>query len=168
MHVHRKSSIIGNDPFLFLFIMAGIGGLSPLRLFHQSIESALTNDKIYIVNYHMREHIFGDLFDDTKGKSHLDFEIDPCKVVAALIKYPRHCQREQTASNVHSVSYENAFNTSIGTCQATDPDDRGHIVFIKISQERRPEFKDLYDYFLLTLIISKNWRIFSPNGPHCR
>ena len=148
--------------------MAGIRGLSPLRLFHQSIESALTNDKIYIVNYHMREHIFGDLFDNTKGKSHLDFEIDLCKVVTALIKYPRNCQHKQTASGVHSVSYENACNTSVGTCQATDPVDRGHIVFIKISQEHRPEFKNLYDYFLLTLIISENGEYsLSPNGPHC-
>ena len=148
--------------------MAGIGGLSPLRLFHQSIERALKSDKIYIVNYHAREHIFGELFDDTKGKSYLDFQIDPCKLVAALIKYPRHCQYEQTASGVHSVSYENAFSTTIGTCQPTDPDDRGHIVFIKISQEHRPEFKDSYNYFLLTLIISENWRIVSQNGPHCQ
>ena len=108
--------------------MAGIGGLSPLRLFHQSIECALKYDKIYIVNYHAREHIFGDLFDDTKGKSHLDFEIDLSEVVAALNKYPRHCQHKQTASGVHSVSYENAFNASIGTCQPTDPDNQGHIV----------------------------------------
>ena len=108
------------------------------------------------MNFHAREHIFGDLLDDTKGKSHLDFEIDPCKVVASLIKNPRHCQHEQTASGVHSVSYENAFNGSIGTCKDTDPHDRGHIVFIKISQERRPEFRHLYDYFVLTLIISKN------------
>ena len=116
--------------------MAGIRGLSPLRLFHQSIESALPNNKIYIVNFHAREHIFGDLFDNTKGKSHLDFEIDLCKVVASLIKYPRHCLHEQTASSVHSVSYENAFNRTVGTCQDSDPDDREHIVFIKISQER--------------------------------
>ena len=115
----------------------------------------------YIVNYHVREHIFGELFDDTKGKSYLDFQIDPCKLVAALIKYPRHCQHEQTASSVHSVSYENAFSATIGTCQPTDRDNRGHIVFKKISQECRPEVKDLYDYFLLTLIISENWRIVS-------
>ena len=70
----------------------------------------------------MREHIFGDLFDDTKGKSHLDFEIDLCKVVASLIKYQRHCQHKQTASGVHSVSYENTFNGSVGTCQDSDPD----------------------------------------------
>ena len=100
-----------------------------------------------------------------KGKSHLDIEIDPCKVVASLIKYPRHCKHKQTASGVHSVSYENAFNASVGTCKDSDPDKLGHIVFIKISQERRPEFRQLYDYFLLTLFISKNWRIFSPNGP---
>ena len=74
--------------------MAGIRGLSPLRLFHQSIKRALKNNKIYIVNFHPREHIFGDLFDDTKEKSHLDFEIDLCKVVASLIKYPRHCLHE--------------------------------------------------------------------------
>ena len=48
--------------------MAGIGGLSPLRLFHQSIEHALKYNKIYIVNFHAREHIFGDLFDNTKRK----------------------------------------------------------------------------------------------------
>ena len=102
--------------------MAGIRGLSPLRLFHQSIEHALKYNKIYIVNFHAREHIFGDLFDDTKGKSHLDIEIDSCKVVASLIKYPRHCQHEQTASGVHSVSYENAFNASVGTCKDSDPD----------------------------------------------
>ena len=120
--MHRKSSIIENDPLLFSSIMAGIGGLSPLRLFHQSIEHALKNKKLYIVNFYVREHIFGDLFDDTKGKSHLDFEIDPFKVVASLIKYPRHCLYEQTASGVHSVSYENAFNGSIGICQDSDPD----------------------------------------------
>ena len=66
--------------------MAGIGGLSPLRLFHQSIKTALEYNNIYIVNFHAREHIFGDLLDDTKGKSHLDFEIDLCKLVASLIK----------------------------------------------------------------------------------
>ena len=147
--------------------MAGIRGLSPLRLFHQSIEHALKYNKIYIVNFHPREHIFGDLFDDTKGKSHLDIEIDPCKVVASLIKYPRHCQYEQTASGVHSVSYENVFNASVGTCKDSDPDKWGHIVFIKISQKCHPEFTQSYNYFLLTLIISKNWRIFSPNGPQC-
>ena len=103
--------------------MAGIGGLSPLRLFHQSTEAALEYNKIYIVNFHGKEHIFGDLLDDTKGKSDLDFEIYPCKVVASLIKNPRHCQHEQTASGVHSVSYENAFNGSVGTCKDTDPHD---------------------------------------------
>ena len=148
--------------------MAGIRGLSPLRLFHQSIEAALEYNKLYIVNFHVREHIFGDLLDDTKGKSHLDFEIDPCKVVASLIKNPRHCRHKQTASGVHSVSYENTFNRSVGTCKDTDPHDLGHIVFIKISQECHPEFRHLYDYFVLTLIISENWRIFSPNGPQCQ
>ena len=168
MHGHRKSSIIEND-FLFISsVMAGIRGLSPLRLFHQSIERALKSDKIYIVNYHAREHIFGELFDNIKGKSYLDFQIDPCKLVATLIKYQRHYQHKQSASGVHSVSYENALSATSGTCQPTDPDKRGHIVFKKISQERRPEFKDLYDYFLLTLIISKNWRIVSQNGPHCQ
>ena len=148
--------------------MAGIGGLSPLGLFHQSTEHVLEYNKIYLVNFHAREHIFGDLFDDTKGKSHLDIEIDPCKVVASLIKYPRHCQHEQTASSVHSVSYENALNASIGRGQDSDPHHQGHIVFIKISQECHPEFRQLYDYFVLTLIISQNWRIFSPNGPQFR
>ena len=167
-HAHRKSSIIENDLFFFFSNMAGIGGLLPLGLFHQGIEHALKYDKIYIVNYHSRELIFGDLFDDTKGKSHLDIEIDPCKVVASLIKYPRDCLHEQTQSGVPLVSYENAFNASLGTCQDSDPDDRGYIVFIKISQERHPEFRRSYDYFLLTLIISKNWRIFRPNGPHCQ
>ena len=74
--------------------MAGIGGLSPLRLIHQSIEHALEYVRIYIVNFHGREHIFGDLFDDTKGMSHLDTEIDLRKVVASLNKYPRSCQHE--------------------------------------------------------------------------
>ena len=148
--------------------MAGIRGLSPLRLIHQSIEHTLEYNRIYIVNFHAREHIFGDLFDYTEGKSHLDIEIDPCKVVASLIKYPRNCQHEQTQSSVHSVSYENVFNSSLGTCQHSDPDERGHIVFIKISEERHPEFTQSYDYFVLTLIISENWRILSPNGPQCQ
>ena len=65
--------------------MAGIRGLSPLRLIHQSIEHALEYDRIYIVNFHAREPIFGDLFDNTMGKSHLDIEIDLHKVVASLI-----------------------------------------------------------------------------------
>ena len=64
-------------------------------------------DRIYTVNFHAREHIFGSLFDDTKGKSYLDKEIDPRKLVASLIKYPRNCQHELTHSGVHSVSYEN-------------------------------------------------------------
>ena len=148
--------------------MAAIGGLSPLSLFHQSIECALKYNKIYIVNFNAREHSFGDLFHNTKWKSHLDFEIDLCKVLASLIKYPRHCQHEQITSGVHSVFYENTFNGSVGTCQDSDPDNQGHIVFIKISQEHHPEFRDSYDYFLLTLIISENWRIFSPNGPQCQ
>ena len=119
------------------------------------------------MNYHAREHFFGDLLDNTKGKSHLDIEIEPCKVVASLIKYQRNCLHKQTQSGVHSVSYENAFNASLGTFQDSDPTDRGHIVFIKISQERCSEFRRLYNYFLMTLIISENWRIFMPNGRHC-
>ena len=147
--------------------MAGIRGISPLRLIHQSIEKALEFNRIYIVNFHAREHIFGDLFDDTKGKSYLDIEIDLCKLVASLIKYPRDCEHEQTHSSVHSVSYENAFMSSLGTCQESDAEERGHIVFIKISQERHPEFKQMFDYYLVTLIISKNSRILCPNGPQC-
>ena len=168
MHVHRKPSITENDLFLFLCIMAGIGGLSPLRLIHQSIKKALEFDRIYTVNFHAREHIFGSLFDDTKGKSYLDKEIDLHKLAASLIKYPRNCQHEQTHSGVHSVSYENAFTSSIGTCQESDADERGHIAFIKISQERHPEFKQTFDYYLVTLIISENWRILCPNGPQCQ
>ena len=137
--------------------MAGIRGISPLRLIHQSIEKALEFDPgIYTVNFHTRTHIFGDLFDDTKGKSYLDIKIDPCKLVASLIKYPRNCEHELTHSGVHSVSYENTFMSSIGTCQESDADERGHIVFIKISQECRPEFTQMFDYYLVTLIISEN------------
>ena len=116
--------------------MAGIGGLSPLRLIHQSIEHTLEYNRIYIVNFHAREHIFGDLFDYTEGKSCLDIEIDLRKVVASLIKYPRSCQHEQIQSSVHSVSYENTFNSFLGTCKDSDPDEQGHIVFIKIYEER--------------------------------
>ena len=148
--------------------MAGIGGISPLRLIHQSIEKALEFNRIYIVNFHAREHIFGDLFNNTKGKSYLDIEIDLRKLVASLIKYPRNCEHEQTISGVHSVSYENVFTSSLGTCQESDADERGHIVFIKISQEHCPEFKQMFDYYLVTLIISKNWRILRPNGPQCQ
>ena len=120
------------------------------------------------MNFHGREHIFGSLFDDTKGKSYLDKEIDPCKLVASLIKYPRNCQHKLIHSSVHSVSYENAFMPSIGICQESDTDDTGHIAFIKISQEHRPEFKQMFDYYLVTLIISENWRILHPNGPQCQ
>ena len=147
--------------------MAGFGGISPLRLIHQSIEQALGFNRIYTVNFHAREHIFGDLFDDTKGKSYLDIEIDPRKLVASLIKYPRNSEHEQTRSGVHSVSYENAFNSSLGTCQDSDTDKRGHIVFIKNSEQRHPEFTQMFDYYLVTLIISENWRIFCPNGLQC-
>ena len=95
--------------------MAGIRGLSSLRLIHQSIQKALEFDKTYTVNFYTREHIFESLFDDTKGKSYLDKEIDPRKLVASLIKYPRNRQHEQSHSSVHSVSYENAFTSSMGT-----------------------------------------------------
>ena len=87
--------------------MAGIGGLSLLKFIHQSIEKALEFDRIYTVSFHAREHIFGLLFDNTKGKLYLDKEIDPHKLVASLIKYPRNCQHKLTHSSVHSVSYEN-------------------------------------------------------------
>ena len=124
--------------------MAGIGGLSPLRVIHQSIEKALEFDRIYSVNFHNREQIFGSLYDDTKGKSYLDKHIDPHKLVASLIKYPRNCGHKQTHSGVHSVSYENMFTSSIGTCQESDANKRGHIVFIKISQEHHPECKQTF------------------------
>ena len=148
--------------------MVGIRGISPLRLTHQSIPKALESDRIYTVNFHAREHIFGDLFDDTKGKSYLDIEIDLCKLVASLIKYPRNCEHKPTHSGVHSVSYENTFTSSLGTCQDSDTDERGHIVFIKISEEHCPEFTQMFDYYLVTLIISENWRILHPNGPQCQ
>ena len=147
--------------------MAGIGGLSPLTLIHQKIEKALDFDRIYTVNFHNREHIFGSLHEDTKGKSYIDKHIDPHKLVASLIKYPRNCEHEQTHSGVQSVSYENEFTSSIGTCQESDADERGHIVFIKISEEHCPEFTQMFDYYLVTLIISENWRISCPNGSQC-
>ena len=136
--------------------MAGIGRISPLKLIQQKIEKAFHFNRIYIVNYHTRTHIFGSLHDDTKGKCYLDKHTDPCKLVASLIKYPRNCKHKQTHSGVQSVSYENEFTSTIGTCQESDTDERGHIVFIKIAKERRPEFREQFDYYLVTLIISEN------------
>ena len=85
--------------------------------------------------------------------------------MAFLIKYPRNCEHKETHSGVQSVSYENEFTSAIGTCQESDADDRGHIVFIKIAEEHHPGFREQFDYYLVTLIISKNWRISCPDGP---
>ena len=148
--------------------MAGIKGISPPKLIHRKIEKAFHFNRIYIVNYHTRTHIFGSLNDDTKGKCYLDKHIDPCKLVASLIKYPRNCEHRETHSGVQSVSYENEFTSTIGTCQESDANERGRIVFIKIAEEHRPELREQFDYYLVTLIISKNWRISCPDGPQCQ
>ena len=108
------------------------------------------------------------MHDDTKGKSYVDEHIDLCKLVASLIKYPRNCEHEETHFGVHSVSYENEFTSTFGTCLESDADKRGHIVFIKIAEECRPEFRDQFDYYLVTLKISKNWSMSHRNGPQCQ
>ena len=148
--------------------MAGIRGISPLKLIHQKIEKTLHFNRIYIVNYHTRTHIFGSLHADTKGKCYIDKHIDPVKLVASLIKYPRNCKHEETHSGVQSVSYENEFTSTIGTSQESDADERGHIIFIKIAEEHHPEFREQFDYYLVTLIISENWRISCLDGPQCQ
>ena len=88
--------------------------------------------------------------------------------MASLIKYPRNCEHEETHSGVQSVSYENEFTSAIGTCQESDADERGHIVFIKIAEEHHPEFREQFDCYLVTLIISENWRISHPDEPPCQ
>ena len=118
---------------------------------------------MYIVNFHNRPHHFGAWFDDTQRKSFIDKHIDPIKLVAAIVKHPRNCQHEVTTSGVHSVSYESQFSDTVGTCQESDPQKRGTIVFIKIKQERDQLFIDYYNFYLVTLQISEKWTLTSPN-----
>ena len=52
----------------------------------------------------------------------------------------KNCQQQVNVSGVQSVSYESEFTRTIGTCQPSDPKEKGHIVFIKIGDEHHPEF----------------------------
>ena len=79
-------------------------------------------------------------FDINQDKSFLNNDIDPCKLVAALIKYPKNFQHQLTISGVNSVAYESEFSRTIGTCQPEDAEERGHIVYIKIQDEHDPNF----------------------------
>ena len=148
--------------------MAGIsGGVSTLKDINQKIKSALYYRTVNIVNFHNRRHNFGAWLDDTRGKSFVDKDIDPLKLVAAIVKCPRNCLHEVTTSGVHSVSYESQFTSTVRTCQELDPQTKGKIVFIKIKQERDPLFIDYYDYYLVTLQISENWTLTSQYGTQC-
>ena len=162
-HAHRKHSSKENDAFVFP-IMAGIGAVSPLQLHHQKIKKALEYRQIYTVTYHNKPHISG----GDEEKSCLDQDVDPYKIVAALINYPRHFEHKQTHSGVNSVTYETWFSKNIGTCQPEDANDRGHIVYIKIQEKHNQNFTQNFDYFVLIILISETWRITSPNGPQCQ
>ena len=126
--------------------MAGIRAVSPLQLNHHKIKNALDYGQIYIVTFHNRPHIFGG--DDEK--SCLDQDMDPYKLVAALVHIPRHLEHEQTHSGVTSVAYETWFSKSIVTCQPEDVDKRGHIVYIKIQEEHNQNFTQNFEYFVVT------------------
>ena len=164
-HAHRKRSI--QDDILFFQIAGTSGGVSTLQDIDQKIKLALYYRRVYIVNFDNRPHNFGAWLDDTRGKSLRDKDIDPLKLVAAIVKCPRNCQHEVTTSGVHSVSYESQFSSTVGTCQESDPQTKGKIVFIKIKQERDPLFIDYYDYYLVTLQISENWTLTSQYGTQC-
>ena len=119
VHAHRKHSI--QDDVLFFQIAGTSRGVSTLQDINQKIKLALYYRKVYIVNFHNRPHNFGAWFDDTLGKSFLDKDIDPLKLVAVIVECPRNCQHEVTTSGVHSVSYESQFTSTVGTCQQSDP-----------------------------------------------
>ena len=163
--MHRKCLI--QDDILF-FQMAGIsGGVSTLKDIDQKIKSALYYRTVNIVNFRNRRHNFGAWLDDTRGKSFVDKDIDPLKLVAAIVKCPRNCLHEVTTSGVHSVSYESQFTSTVGICQESDPQTKGKIVFIKIKQECDLLFIDYYNYYLVTLQISENWTLTSQYGTQC-
>ena len=79
-------------------------------------------------------------FGGNEEKSFLDQDVDPCKLVAALIKYPTNFEHKQIISGVNSVAYETEFSRTIGTCQPDDADNRGHIVYIKIQDKHNHNF----------------------------
>ena len=97
----------------------------------------------------------------------MDKDIDPIKLVAAIVECPRNCLHKVTTAGVHSVSYESQFTSTVGTCQESDPQTKGKIVFIKIQSERDLLFINHYDYYLVTLQISENWTLASEYGTQC-
>ena len=148
--------------------MAGISGrVSTLKDIDQKIKSALYYRRVYIVNYHNRPHNFGVWLHDTRENSFVDKDIDPIKLVAVIVECPRNCLHEVTTAGVHSVSYESQFTSTVGTCQESDPQTKGKIVFIKSQQERDLLFINHYDYYLATLQISENWTLTSEYGTQC-
>ena len=79
--------------------MAGISGrVSTLKDIDQKIKSALYYRRVYIVNYHNRPHNFGVWLHDTRGNSFVDKDIDPIKLVAAIVECPRNCLHEVTTA----------------------------------------------------------------------
>ena len=126
-HVQRKHSSNDNHAFVFV-IMAGIGANSPLQLNHQKIKTVLEYRTINIVTYHNRDHIYG----YNEERSSLDKDLDPYKLVAALVDNPRNFKHEQTQSGVNSVAYETRFTCSIGEFKPENVHERGHISYIKI------------------------------------
>ena len=148
--------------------MVGIsGGVSTLQDIDQKIKSALYYRRVYIVNLHNRRHNFGAWLHDTQGKSFLDKDTDPLKLVAVIVECPRNFQHEVTTSGVYSVSYESQFTSTVGTCQESDPQTKGKIVFINIKQECDLLFIYYYNYYLVTLQISENWALTSQYGTQC-
>ena len=79
----------------------------------------------------------------------MDKDIDLIKLVAAIVECPRNCVHEVTTAGVHSVSYESQFTSTVGTCQESDPQTKGKIVFLQIQQEHDPLFINYYDYYLV-------------------
>ena len=144
--------------------MAGIGAVSLLQLNHRIIKKALEYRTINIVTYHNRQHIYG----SNEEWSCLDKDVDLYKLVAALVNNPRNFEHEQTHLGANSVAYETRFTHSIGKFKPKDIHERGHICYMKIQEEHDQLIKDNFEYYVVTILISKHWRITSLNGPQCQ
>ena len=142
--------------------MAGANpGVNNFTVAHNAICTAAGNGAINITTFHNHGHFNTGL---VPNKSSVTTLVCPIKLVRQVTSNFCSARYILERDNKYSSEYKTEFTQPIGTLRTGNR--TGRFVYMKIRKEECPEYKNIYEYYVVTVTVTGTPRINVGNGPN--
>ena len=136
-------------------------GVNNFTVADNAICTAAGNGAINITTFHNRGHFNTGL---VGNKSSVASQVCPIKLVRQVTSNFCSARYILERDNKYSSEYEAEFSEPIGVLRTGNG--TGRFVYLKIRKEERPEYKNIYEYYVVTVTVTSTPRLNVGNGPN--